>query len=136
MLGGLSGPGKAQHYVAPHCPIGFTLHLGLSKSQRDQDPLSFFPPLWLALTQTHAYAFPLFQALLPHTQKLQIQPVRRRNTSCCCVGTAVVFVSRWHVSACFPPLSKTAGTAAAEEISTGLKIFFIVRNATKCNILS
>lgn len=68
MLGGLSGPAKTQHCIAPHCPIGFTLQLGLGKSQRDQDPtlsLSLFLPLSLALT--HAYTFPSFRALLPHT---------------------------------------------------------------------
>lgn len=68
MLGGLSGLGKALHCVAPYCPIGFTLQLGLSKSQRDQDP-TLTRSLFFSHSQihTHAHAFPSFRALLPDT---------------------------------------------------------------------
>lgn len=67
MLGGLSGPAKAQHSIAPHCPIGFTLQMGLSKSQRDQDPtltlsLSCSPTPFRTHTNAHMH-----MSLLPHT---------------------------------------------------------------------
>lgn len=75
MLGGLSGPAKAQHCIAPHCPIGFTLQLGLGKSQRDQDPtlslsLSLFPPESLLHSCTCICSplppQPHFWTVLPH----------------------------------------------------------------------
>lgn len=75
--------------VAPHCPIGFTLQLGLSKSQRDQDPtftlsLPLSPPFPLAITQKHIHALSPFRALLftllwVRKADLQIQPVKREE---------------------------------------------------------
>lgn len=62
MWGGLSGPSKAQQCTASHCPIGFILQLGLSKSQRDQDPtltLSFS----LSRSQAHTNAHTCFFAI-------------------------------------------------------------------------
>lgn len=75
LLGGLSGPAKTLHCIAPYCPIGFTLQLGLCKSQRDQDPtltlsLSFSPTLPRTHTNAHAHAhtcvcFSLFSGFAP-----------------------------------------------------------------------
>lgn len=122
MLGGLSGRAKAQHCIAPHCPIGFTLQLGLGKSQRDQDP-TFSLSLFFSHSLSHSrtrICFPPFFGLCSHTllevgkADLQIQPVKRRNTSCYWISTAVVFVSWWHVGACFPLLSKTVGLSAPQ----------------------
>lgn len=72
MLRGLSGLAETQNRIAPHCPIGFTLQLGLSKSQRDQDPtltpsfLSFFfHSLLLSHSLSHTLP-PLFRLCLSH----------------------------------------------------------------------
>lgn len=61
----------------------------------------------------------ILQCQSPHIQEnrlfedLQIQPVKRRNRSCHWNHTAVVCVSCWHVSACFPAPSTTLGHGAA-----------------------
>lgn len=78
MWGGLSGPSKAQQCIASHCPIGFILQLGLSKSPRDQDPtltlfLSFFLSLSLELTRIHTRFFPppFFGFAITHCRSIE-----------------------------------------------------------------
>lgn len=84
MWGGLSGPSKAQQCIASHCPIGFILQLGLSKSQRDQDPtltlfLSFFLSLPLKLTRIHTHVPPPFSGFaIAHCRSIE-EPIYKSS---------------------------------------------------------
>lgn len=69
MLRGLSGLAETQNCIAPHCPIGFTLQLGSTKSQRDQDPtltLPFLSFFFHSLLLSHSLTPPFFRLCLSH----------------------------------------------------------------------